>query len=29
MYQRPDEDVISFIAIENQMRLEAKLSKAR
>lgn len=29
MNQRPDKDVVSFIAIENQMRLETKLSKAR
>jgi len=29
MNQRSDEDMVSFVAIENQMRLETKLSKAR
>ena len=29
MDQRSDEDMASFVAIENQMRLETKLSKAR
>jgi hypothetical protein len=29
MDQRSDEDMVSFVAIENQMRLETKLSKAR
>lgn len=29
MYQRSDEDVISFVAIEDQMRLKTKLPKAR